>query len=392
MEDAPAAGSSERPRPAPHSLRLLAWSIDLGLILLVVVWVPHASLALLLGFFIAYHTLLTWLTQRTAGKALLGLRVERVTGRKPSFSWALGRASLGYFIVDVLGVGVVVALFNHQHRCPHDYCFGSVVSRTASRLKSPATLEDRLQEYEEQVKSARAERFKTLGALAGLLEFLRNVAAKIQAAITSIEHWLGFTTAGPADTSLGAALSLKATATLLVATTAMTGVALVAVPPLRHAVDDLFRPLSWDPGPAPRPAPAPPTPPPPAPPPPEPRPPLDATVARQPGQYENTSVIELAPSKFQTTTTGQCFRQQDFKDMRVFEPPLVPQCKTTDLKREPARFFWSYTCANGSSGTWDFNWSSTTLDEMITSSLPANDRSPAWTSHWHIKAKRIGDC
>ena len=43
------------------------------------------------------------------GKALLGLKVERVAGRKPGFLWAVGRVSLGYFIVDVLGAGVLAS-------------------------------------------------------------------------------------------------------------------------------------------------------------------------------------------------------------------------------------------------------------------------------------------
>jgi len=403
MEDAPAAESSARPRPAPHWRRLLAWSIDLVIILLVVAFTsPAASLALLLGFFIAYHTLLTWLAQRTAGKALLGLRVERVTERKLSFFWALGRASLGYLVVDVLGVGVVLALFNRQHRCPHDYCFGSVVCRTPSRVEAPGTWGTRLQGYVDQLKSTLAERFKTITALAALMDLLRNLAAKIQAVTTSIGHWLGFSTAGSADTSLGAALSLKATAALLVATSALTAAVLLTVPPVRHAVDDLFRPLSLrgaqTPGPQsvtgtrgsamPRP---------------QPRPPgpdgreeaggsPDATVARQPGQYESTSVIELDPSRSQTDTALHCYQQRDFKDMRVFLPPLAPRCKSTDLQREPARFFWRYTCEDGSSGTWEFVWSATSSDQMITSSQPANSSSPGWTSHWHIKEKRIGDC
>jgi hypothetical protein len=80
----------------------VSWLIDLGIVVLFAKPFQHKDYAWLytLTFFIAYHTVLLGLVQQTAGKALLGLRVERL-GKKPSFAWFLARTSLGYCASDL---------------------------------------------------------------------------------------------------------------------------------------------------------------------------------------------------------------------------------------------------------------------------------------------------
>jgi uncharacterized RDD family membrane protein YckC len=242
MSDGPAKAVSERARPAPHLLRILAWWLDFLLILLVFIKIQQpVNLAVFLGLFIVYHTVLTWLAQRTPGKALLGLRIERVAGRKPDFLWALGRASLGYFVIDVLGAGTVIALLNRQHRCPHDYFCGSVVTFPGSRLKGLRAIQTRFQGYVDQLKSGLSERFKTTTAFAALLEILGKLAEGLRTTTAGIGRALGYGGSGSAQGTYAGALSLKASAIILAATTAMTGTVLVTVPLLRHAAADMFK-------------------------------------------------------------------------------------------------------------------------------------------------------
>jgi uncharacterized RDD family membrane protein YckC len=114
--------------PAPHSLRAVAWLIDFVLVIGIFSLLPQP--VYYLGFFVllvSYHTIFIWLVQQTIGKALVGLEVKRIGEKKPGFLWALGRSSLGYFVVDVLGVGVLAAMFNPRRQCLHDYVFGSFV-------------------------------------------------------------------------------------------------------------------------------------------------------------------------------------------------------------------------------------------------------------------------
>ena len=107
---------------APHRLRAAAWTVDCFLLLILISTLPQPLRFLIpLGLFILYHTILVYFTQQTIGKALFGLRVERIGG-PPGFLWALGRGSVGYLVTDVFGLGVVLALFNRHHLCATITC------------------------------------------------------------------------------------------------------------------------------------------------------------------------------------------------------------------------------------------------------------------------------
>jgi uncharacterized RDD family membrane protein YckC len=124
---------------APHALRLLAFLIDAGVVtvatlsLALVVDSMLALAVLFLATFVLYHTLAVWLSRgRTFGKAACNLSVRHINQSDPrgdlsGLAWAFGRASLGYLVVDLFGIGVLVALGNAHRRCLHDYVFGSEV-------------------------------------------------------------------------------------------------------------------------------------------------------------------------------------------------------------------------------------------------------------------------
>src|SRR5437660_150503 len=134
---------------APHGRRALAWVVDLAIVgLVALVFTSLLQLPKLLSFllgedrfphvaprwfvlfavlfFVAYQTSCIWLTQRTAGKAMFGLRLRRV-GKRSELLWALGRTTVGYLVIDVFGVGILLAFCNRRHRCLHDLVFGSEI-------------------------------------------------------------------------------------------------------------------------------------------------------------------------------------------------------------------------------------------------------------------------
>src|SRR5438105_8272653 len=122
LEAAPKAvvRNHERAEPAPHLPRAIAWIIDFGVVMVIVVLLRHpVSPALPLVFLAAYHGVSVCLTQQTFGKALMGLEVRRL-GKRPGLFWSLGRSLFGYFGVDLLGLGLCLALFDPRRRALHD--------------------------------------------------------------------------------------------------------------------------------------------------------------------------------------------------------------------------------------------------------------------------------
>src|SRR5205085_1083573 len=98
-----------------------------GVVMVIVVLLRHpVSPALPLVFLAAYHGVSVCLTQQTFGKALMGLEVRRL-GKRPGLFWSLGRSLFGYFGVDLLGLGLCLALFDPRHRALHDRLWRSEV-------------------------------------------------------------------------------------------------------------------------------------------------------------------------------------------------------------------------------------------------------------------------
>jgi uncharacterized RDD family membrane protein YckC len=222
---------------APHRLRAAAGLIDLAIIGLVIVAVPPGDHLFLfvLGVFIAYHTVLIWLMQQTVGKGLFGLRVER-SGKKPKFVWALARASLGYCAVDLFGVGILAALFNHDHRCFHDYVFGTRVFFQGPEKVKIRVLLNRLIEFAK--KQNAAEGAKTVAILGGLWTFLEKIG-------TGVRWLMDWILGLKKNVSIKAAVGVTSTKAAVVVGAVATAVTVSAsyyVPPVRQFADLLLTP------------------------------------------------------------------------------------------------------------------------------------------------------
>lgn len=221
--------------PCPHGLRAAAWLIDSLILVSVFAFLPQPlNYLLLLALFVAYHAVLIWLVEQTVGKALLGLKVKRI-GKKPGFFWALGRASVGYCFVDLLGAGVLVAFFNRRHLCLHDYVFGSVVIFEGAGAIRAGTLLSRLVEFAERQRQAVDAKKKTLVTLAGLWAFLAGLGNALKKAIYFLTRLGSGTSTSTSAPSIAEALSLKAAVAITAATTAITGAVVTNVPIVRDA-------------------------------------------------------------------------------------------------------------------------------------------------------------
>jgi hypothetical protein len=91
----PAAAASEAlPTPAPHGLRAAAFLVDTALVVALFFLLPGGTPWIALPLlFVAYHTVFTWLVQRTVGKTTFSLSVQRVD-KRPTVLWAFGRSPI----------------------------------------------------------------------------------------------------------------------------------------------------------------------------------------------------------------------------------------------------------------------------------------------------------
>jgi uncharacterized RDD family membrane protein YckC len=237
-------------RPAPNALRLLAFAVDL--LLVAIVSVPIATavsgsilfvVATLVLVFVVYHTASVWLTGgKTIGKALCNLSVGHLDGSAPAHDlagliWAFGRASVGYLVVDVFGLGVLVALGNPQRRCLHDYVFRSqVVTQLSQTDPQPrnrlAAALDRLRRYSEERETTLDEVKKNNLFLVHIWKWLVKLTAGCLAWLLVIEgkwHSLVARLSGHAASSAPAkAMSAGKTIAVVSTTAIVTGAGVVA--------------------------------------------------------------------------------------------------------------------------------------------------------------------
>jgi uncharacterized RDD family membrane protein YckC len=244
------ANTTEAVSFAPHPLRLLAFMIDLFLVAAATgaVVVVTSSLVVyaivLLMAWVIYQTGAVWLTGgRTIGKAACSLSVRHIDGSVPGqdragLAWAFGRASLGYLVIDMGGLGALVALRSPRRRCLHDYAFASEVvlhPDTGDPLHPRGRLErlrQRLQQFtqdRENAWEAKKEHYAFAAALwkwllriteisLGLLLFARD---RWHALVNRLAAHAHPTTSAPAAKALTAG---KIT-TLVAATSIATGTA-----------------------------------------------------------------------------------------------------------------------------------------------------------------------
>lgn len=228
-------------RPPPHGARALAFVIDLIVVALIAL-ATGVGWPLWVGIFVGYHTVLLWLTGQTVGKAISNLEVRRADGatfvRVPrALPWALGRSSLGYLVVDAVGIGVLVALprTNAARRCLHDWVFGSQVVLRGELSWAIPKMRRRLSEFarsREDASKAVAEDHQDSRKLSGLWHWLvtgalalEKLLDSLQGLVTRISGWFGGTSSGGTSSTV---MSTKAAAAVGVASSAVTAGTLAA--------------------------------------------------------------------------------------------------------------------------------------------------------------------
>jgi uncharacterized RDD family membrane protein YckC len=247
------ADTTEAVSFAPHPLRLLAFMIDLFLVAAATgaVAVVTGSLVVyavvLLMAWVIYQTGAVWLTGgRTIGKAACSLSVRRIDGSAPrqdraGLAWAFGRASLGYLVIDMGGLGILVGLRNPRRRCLHDYAFASEVvlhPDTSDPLHPRSRLErirQRLQQFTEDRENAWEAKKEKYAFAATLWKWLLRITEiSLGVVIFARDRWHDLVSrfaahAHPTSSAPAAkALTAGKLTTLVAATSVATGTAVVA--------------------------------------------------------------------------------------------------------------------------------------------------------------------
>jgi len=160
--------------------RAAAWLLDLVVLVIVFLRSPSTPMWAFLLLLVAYHTVFTYLTRQTLGKAVVGLETIR-TNRAPTVWWALGRSSLGYYVVSVLGLGGLWAFVDRSRRMPHDYAFRSVVV-----LARHGNFFDRLSALAERRAKALAKASPFWAPVVALLGAVQGISNRI----SQVVNWI----------------------------------------------------------------------------------------------------------------------------------------------------------------------------------------------------------
>ena len=238
---------TSRPALAPHRLRLIAFGTDAVVVAVVF------GLALVLDMFAGVSTVVLYVTAsvtyvyylgaamwlmdgQTAGKAACGLVVRRIDGTPPPHSlggllWAFGRHSVGYVVVDVLGLGAMLALVTPRRRCLHDIAFASEVVMVAPTPPRPVSFGTLYREFWERFATQYDEINQRYRWFFFPWKWLTRVALAVAAYLTFLVRPR---TGGepPPDASSAPpakALSVKGAVAVWTVTTVATGTTIAAV-------------------------------------------------------------------------------------------------------------------------------------------------------------------
>ena len=190
--------------PAPHLRRLIALVVDVAGVSAVIgvaailgaavdlfdpVWFAWVFVIVL----VYYLGVSVWLTGQTAGKAVCGLTVRRggttVPANLSGFAWSVGRHSIGYVVIDVFGLGALLALINRRRRCLHDYVFGSEVVVRVPVGTSVDTPAARMEDFQTRFKAGLAELDRRYEWLFFLGRWLSKVVAVVAALLLFVASW-----------------------------------------------------------------------------------------------------------------------------------------------------------------------------------------------------------
>jgi uncharacterized RDD family membrane protein YckC len=255
------ADTTEAVSFAPHPLRLLAFMIDLFLVAAatgaaaVVTGSLVVYAVVLLMAWVIYQTGAVWLTGgRTIGKTACSLSIRHIDGSAPrqdraGLAWAFGRASLGYLVIDMGGLGIVAALGSPRRRCLHDYAFASEVvlhPDTGDPLHPRGRLErlrQRLQQFTEDRENAWEAKKKNYAFAAALWKWLLRITEiSLSLLLFARDRWHALvrrlaahahpTTSAPAAKALtaGKLTTLVATTSIATGTAVVVATAYLAAP------------------------------------------------------------------------------------------------------------------------------------------------------------------
>jgi uncharacterized RDD family membrane protein YckC len=233
--------------PAGVAARFAAGLLDVGMVVALLRAVPQPFPPLLvLLVFVGYHWLLTWWVGRTLGKALLGLRVLRLSGPM-SWWWALGRSAPGYLVLAVAGLGWLTATRDAYRRPLYDILLGGVVIQDVDATGKADGLVDRLLAYAREHQQAISERKEPLALVAGLWASLNKGPEWVAKGLQLLR---GETAAVNSGTSLSSWVSGQMAAAISVTASVAAAAAVTVVPGLDVVGQWLMTDRYWSPQPA----------------------------------------------------------------------------------------------------------------------------------------------
>jgi uncharacterized RDD family membrane protein YckC len=233
--------------PAGVRARFAAGLLDVGIVVALLRAVPQPFPPLLvLLVFVGYHWLLTWWVGRTLGKALLGLRVLRLSGPM-SWWWALGRSGPGYLVLGVAGLGWLTATRDVYRRPLYDILLGGAVIQDVDATGRAHGLVDRLLAYAREHQQAVSERKEPLSLVSGLWISLTKGPEWVAKGLQLLR---GEPTAVSSGTSLSSWVSGQTAAVISASASVAAAAAVTVVPGLDVVGQWLMTDRYWSPQPA----------------------------------------------------------------------------------------------------------------------------------------------
>jgi uncharacterized RDD family membrane protein YckC len=107
---------------------ILAAEVCYGFVVLDSIWWMQ-FLVLLLFIYFVYSFFFLSTSNQTIGMMITNLRVVGANGRRPSFPRLIGRCCCYLVSLLVLGIGLLLSLFNRKNMCLHDWLSGTTVVR-----------------------------------------------------------------------------------------------------------------------------------------------------------------------------------------------------------------------------------------------------------------------
>lgn len=167
-------------------------------------------------------SLASWLSDgQSIGKALMGLEVRHASSRRwdgglGALLWTFGRATVGYLVVDGLGMGAIGAAVGRHRRAVHDLVFVSqVVAVDPARFSDAATfaglIKLRVKDFEGRRQQGLTRYEERYGYLITLVKWVNRVIKTTAAVFAAVLAWVFGSTVTASAASSGAAGSAGTT-------------------------------------------------------------------------------------------------------------------------------------------------------------------------------------